>query len=377
MDGITNLVIIAFFGQVVASAIAGAFLLFRAVKTRYYYLAFMGIGLLLQATSILSPGNIGRALLNFNYPVALVFFVKEAYFKGKPRATAANVIISVVLALKALQVIETIVLDMTIPATAPVPEDKLGAYYFHVVVAFALLGIAFSWYFAQARKTLGESRRNKLPLWAIKRNQFITWSAGIFAATPALWFLFPTTPGMFESPWYYIVGSAGLTLTVLFSVLIMLAWVTPESIKRLMDPKQLSTKEILARFDLVPGMASSMKPLGTPGASTNSDTDTARTVSRRFNSPEIIRIVDYIGQYVASITGRPAAALKGLLLISIEKELGEQSVHNLTFSELRAVINNTFKAQLSQFLVSDVENTFGKINTFLGDNQANFMALIV
>jgi hypothetical protein len=365
MDTIDTFRILVYTSLCIITLVPGCNLLYRAVRTRWHVFAYMGMVLLFFAlTSMISylvdvPPWI-RALVALDYPVFLTLFVRRVYTRTVRTQRHSTIVLVAIICLKVIHGLNILLFDVAAPAREPVPEALLAPFIVHVVVTATMAAIAFAWFAVNANRAYHESLVAQAPRWVVKRNGFVRLSASIYVAVPMIWFLFPVDEAGFSSPIYFVGSVFALVVVSAFVILTFLGWITPEWFKRVLDKDYAGPDDLIARMDLSQG-------------SVGQETELAK---QPLTSGEILGIVDYIGQHIASITKRTPASMKGMLLLAIKMQLHDEALYHATFSEIATVVKGTFKDLLSRASIENPEEAVSKVLAFLARNKANLMMFV-
>ncbi len=348
----------------IISAIPACYLLYRAVRTRWHVLVYMSLTLFFFAATtffsyVVKVPDAVRAFVSLDYPVFLVWFVRHVYTRTPSSRRQSTIVFIAILSLKAVHAIGVILFGVSIPAREPVSDALLVPFCLHAATSISMVSLSFAWYAVNSYKAYHESMLRRAPRWVIKRNRFVMLSAVMYVFVPLTWLLFPIDDAGFSSPLYFIPSTVALIAVILFIILTFLGWVAPEWFKRILDKDYMRQTELANRMDVH-----------------EQDDEGIWQAAQAYTSSEIIGIVDYIGQNVATVTKRSPAAMKGLLLLAINTQLHDEAVYHASFSEIERVVKGSFKDLLTQSGVEDPEAITSKVLDFLAKNKANLMMIV-
>jgi len=342
-----------------STAISGAYLAIRACKMRNVALAFLSLGLLSFLSTLLTNGLLPtndyfwRAFAAANYSVLIVLFTKFAFYKGKKSPFKA--IFVATLSIRIVHFIEMNVLHYVCPSFVPISADRLGGYYFHLVMLTSQLVIAFGWLSFAAFKEYVASKSETVEPWVRHRYVIVGLSNAFYGIMSFAYFLIPTDGLAFASPNALAANIVIPPLIVGYGILSFLAWVMPGWFKRLLNEGKPVAK-LTESHEIFSEIAGDIK-------------------DRVIPTPELVKVIDYLGGKLAAMIKRPAGAAKGLFLMAIDKELGEFGLYTISLNNLLKVTKNSLKEVMKGIGIENAESIVAELADEIVKNQSMFLMI--
>ena len=344
----------------VLMVIPAVYLLNRTVKTRLYYMLYLALSyFLFILTYILSYASFGipdyiRGIFSYNYPISLIFFVKYAYYKQK-KSAFIFVLISTLIC-KLGHFFSLTLYGFRFPLINSLDPSLMIQYQLYLGISCLLVWIPFGWLTYASGKAFLNSRSKKLELWVKRRNLLQMIAGIIFLFIPIAYYIGPYDGSGYES-------LAGLISSILSSNLILIAafilfvcWVSPSWLKKAL----LYKNEVNVEFP----DAIEDKPI----------VKDAKKILRR---KEIMAIIDYLGAELAKYIENSQSSLKGLLMVSIASEFGDDSMYSLNLLQLEQALLGAMKVRLKILGIVDIDKIIDEIVESLIKNQSILMMIQV
>ncbi len=331
--------------QIFMLLVSGAYIFRRSYLMKngaIFFLAMsnflFGLTLILNDFSDFVPAIV-RALLNTNYSITLIIFTHLAFYRNKQH-NPSFVLLVIVIILRVIHATFIVLFDFQVPSFVPISEVLLPYYYTQVAVASAVMFLGFFFVAIAALRANFESQKDQVQPWVKIRGNIIGWSYTIFSFTSTLLFFYTTDGQAYAHPVIglplaIISGSALLGFSAITSVF----WIMPDWLKQRLNAKNKH-----------------------PALDINAIKDEIPTLMHdALNSYQIIAVVDFLGDKLSKLIHRSAAAAKGLLIISIQKEHGDVGLHTLQANAFKQIIHGSLKTILLTMSVFDVEGIVQKL----------------
>ena len=215
-------------------------------------------------------------------------------------------------------------------------------HYLHVSLDFFIRIVIFIWLATASRSAYKEFKNEDIEPW-IKTRYKLT------AIVSLLLSLYNINP--FFLPWNVSSGDPDNLLSfiifgimsfvaLIISIGFLLAWITPNWYKRYLNR--------------------GYEPLE----------------DKRYTEEEIIEIIKYLGDYLAEKTNLSAPATRGALKLAIKDEIGPfKPLNQLSYGDLKKIINNSLKKRLTDLNSQNIENIIKEILKQLIRGQSLIMML--
>ncbi len=338
---------------------SGIYLAIRAIKMRNIALAFLSLGLLsffsTLLTNVFSPPDdyFWRALAAANYSVLIVLFTKYAFYKDKK--SPFKVVFVATLSIRIVHCIEMNVLHYVSPSYLPISADRLGGYYFHLVLLTSQLVSAFGWLSWAAFKEYAASKSEAVEPWVRNRYAAIGVSHAMYAIMSFAYFLIPTDGLAFGSPDALAANVVIPPLIVGYGVLSLLAWTMPGWFKRLLNAGK-PVANLTESHEIFSDITSEIK-------------------DRVIPTPELVKVIDYLGNKLAAMIKKPPGAAKGLFLMAIDKQLGEFGLYTIHLNNLLKVTSNFLKEIIKGLGIEDADAIVAELADEIVKNQSVFLMM--
>nr|MDO8110148.1 hypothetical protein [Candidatus Sigynarchaeota archaeon] len=339
---------------------SGIYLLARAIKTRIYAVLFLTISSIFYVLDVIvtdlrvpAPTFV-RYLIMMNYPLCYVLFTKYTFYKD--RKSHFTAVLSISIALRVVHFIELNIFNETVPATSPVSLEKLGAYFFHLMILTCMHSLAMGYFINASRIANKNAKGLNFEPWIAKRNMWIGISGGIYAILPAMWYLIPIDGNGYVSPQGVAVGVTVLSIFLAQSSINLLCWVMPPFFKSFLNKGFVAPQ--------------GETPKGLP-------TDITPLMQKILTTREMMGIVDYLGRGLASKIQKTPSAAKGLLLMVFQEHQEKLGTYALVFSELKNVIATTLKSYLVRMGIKDADAITSEMQDELAKNQAMLVMMTI
>lgn len=346
-----------------AATFTGIYLIIQGIRTKLYnvfYISFGFFSFMLSVIAVDFNQNapvILRSILSTNYPLFMVLFVKEAYYKKQK--SNFKLVFAITMALKILHIVEINIFGHSIPSTEPILQGDIPSYYFHALVYYLLIAIPSLWFANAARKAYIKTKKEKTILyWATKRNLLISVNNYTFAITNLVLFFLPLDGLGYASP-YGIPQTIILMGFVLFySILTCLTWAMPQFLKDWLN-KGFEGIQPLDKEEVVKA---------TPELEEN---------DVWFTKPKIMSLINYAGGVLAPLIQTTPSAARGLLILCIRQEFGDKGMEMLNFQNIDQILSNSFKTRLEKTGEENVEEIIKKMKDELVRNQSLLLMLAI
>lgn len=352
-----NVVVNVIFG--LSTAASGTYLAVRACKMRSAALAFLSLAhfsffsTLLTNAFIPADDYFWRALAAANYSVLIVLFTKFAFYKDK--RSPFKVVFVATLSIRIVHFIEMNLLRYVCPSYVPISADRLGGYYFHLIMLTSQLVVAFGWLAVAAFKEYAAAKAEAVEPWVRNRYAVIGISHAMYAVMSFAYFLVPTDGLAFASPDALVANIIIPPIVTSYGILSFLAWTMPGWFKRLLNGG---------------------KSLAVPSQSQDISSDVPGEVKdKAFTTPELMKVIDYLGNKLAAMIKKPTGAAKGLLIMAIDKELGEFGLYTTHLSQLLKVTRNSLKELIKGVGIEDADAIVVQLSDEIVKNQSMFLMM--
>jgi hypothetical protein len=354
-----NIVVNVIFALSMTSS--GIYLAIRAYKMRSIALALLSLALLSFFSTLLTNGFLPpddyfwRALAAANYSVLIVLFTKHAFYKNKK--SPFNFVFVATLSIRIVHFIEMNLLHYVSPSYVPISAARLGGYYFHLVMLTSQLVIAFGWLSVAAFKEYAAFRSEAVEPWVRNRYVIIGISHALYAAMSFAYFIIPTDGLAFGSPDALAANIVIPPLVASYGVLSFLAWTMPGWFKRLLNAG---------------------KPVAKMTESHEIFSDVSIEIKDRvIPTPELMKVIDFLGGKLATMLKKNPGAAKGLFLMAIDKELGKFGLYTISLNNLLKVTNNSLKVILKGVGIDNADAIVAELANEIVKNQSVFLMMAV
>nr|MDO8113589.1 hypothetical protein [Candidatus Sigynarchaeota archaeon] len=310
------------------------------------FLSFLSTVIINQ---LVPPENVFvRSLAAVNYSVIIVIFTKFAFYTS--RKSNFKIMLVIVIILRAIHFTEMNLLGFVTPSYVPIPAEDLGWYYFHVLMIASQLTVALSWLSYSAFKAYTASTRERVEPWVRNRYLIVGFSNFFYIFLSFSFFLIPTDGLAYAGPNALLADAVILPVLFTYVVLSTLTWVMPDWFKKILNAGQALTtlgKDSELFHEVSPSIA-----------------------DRVITKPELMKVLDYLGNKLAIMIKKSPGAAKGLLFISIEKELGEFGLYVIKLENLLRVVNNSLKQIMKEMHIDDADKIAADLNDEILKNQS-------
>jgi hypothetical protein len=346
---------------VLSMTVSGIYLAIRAIKLKSAALAFLSLGFLSFLSTIIinelvPPSNVlARSIAAANYAILIILFTKHAFYKG--RKSPFKIVLLVTVVIRILHFIEMNLLGHVAPSNVPIPVEKLGEYYFHLIMLSSQLVISFGWLSIAAFRAFLASKNETVEPWVRSRYAIVGISNALYAILSFAFFLVPTDGLTFASPDAIAANIIIPPIVVSYGALSLLSWVMPGWFRQILNAGQPLTKysENREMFTNVP----------------------TEIQDRVITMPELMKVIDYLGDKLATMIRKAPSAAKGLWLMAIDKELGEFGLYTIRLPNLLKVTNNSLKTFLKDMGIDGAEAIVAKLAGEIIKNQSVFLMMAV
>jgi hypothetical protein len=90
-----------------------------------------------------------------------------------------------------------------------------------------------------------------------------------------------------------------------------------------------------------------------------------------------VDLVSYLGDYLAKLIGKSPSAVKGLILLSIQSELGEGVIYVMKLKQISTVINGALKRRLESMGIDKVGEIVNNLSSKMIEDQSLLMMLAI
>ncbi len=345
----------------VSMTISGFYLAIRATKLRNTAIALLSLALLsflvtTIAVELLTSENIlARSLVVANYSIIIVLFTKYAFYKNKKSPFKLVLILS--LAIRVVNIIEMNIFRYVVPSPIAILPEQLPTYYFHMTVLAIQLAIAFGWLSLAAFREYAAVKTEAVDPWVRKRYLVIGISHTFFAILSIVYYLIPTDGLGYASPDAIAANLFIPPFVVSYAVFSLLAWVMPDWFKRVLNAGKpvTSTSDIPEVFKDVP----------------------KEIKDRVIVAPELMKVIDFLGDKLSAMIKKPPGAAKGLFLMAIDRELGEVGLYAISLSNLLKVTNNSLKEILKAMGIENTDAVIAELASDIIKNQSVLLMMAV
>jgi hypothetical protein len=349
--------------------IVAIYLTFRALQARNYQVLFLACAfvarILVEFINTLEQKYMLRALLDFNDIPLILLFTKYAYHQRQKTRFPALFFVAIVL--RIVNGAMVVAFQFDIPTTRALAGLDLAEYYIYLACGATMIFIAYGWLVYSAWFAIKKSRASEsVPAWFKFRNKWIAIAYSLFVIGAFDWFLLPTDGSGLGG----ITGGSpaaimGLIIAVPAYIAIIfnaIAWITP--------------RFIISRFNKSPEIALDTKKQMLSEVSTIANLD--KSISEKIiNQRGIVDLVSYLGEYLAKIINKPPNAVKGLIFISIQSQLGADAIYAMKLNQITSVINGALKARLETIGVGNVGEIVKKLSEKMVDEQSVLMMMAI
>lgn len=354
MSAIYSIMVLVY--ALILSLVAG-YLAIRGVQTRmygvFYLVAAYCSKLIVQLIEPLEYRHVLRGIFDFNDVPFILAFTKQVYHQRQH--VHFRVMLTIVLIFRVLVGALVIAYRFDIPTSRALTGVELVMYYIYMGLGAIATWIAYGSLVSSAVKAIALKRGERAHLaWFRFRNTWIAAGFSMFLAVPFIWFLFPVDGTMFNidlipgTPW---PPAAILGLIIVFPIYSALAfnavaWLPPPFITKRFDGGKTSRNLMLREII---------------------DASSQDTVLERPDLQKILHqrgtleILNYLGDHLATQIGKQATAVKGLLLLSIISQLGNDATYIMNLNQLLLVVNNALKSKLQTLGIDNVDEVIARL----------------
>jgi hypothetical protein len=345
------------------------YLTLRSIQARNYQVLLLACAFMarifVEFINTLEQKYMLRGFFDFNDIPLVLLFTKYAYHQRQKTRFPALFIIAIVL--RIVNGVIVTVFQFDIPTTRALASLDLAVYYIYLACGVTMVCIAYGWLVYSAWSAIKKSRASEsVPAWFKFRNKWIAIAFSLFVIGAFDWFLLPTDGsgmgGIAGGSPAAIMGSIIAVPTYIAIIFNAVAWITP--------------RFIISRFNKSSKSASDTKNQMLSEISTMDNID--RAVSEKIISQRgIMDLVSYLGDYLAKIIGKPPSAVKGLIFISIQSQLGEGAIYVMKLKEITNVINGALKARLEAIGIGNVDEVVKRLSEKMVDEQSVLMMMTI
>ncbi|MHA1369036.1 MAG: hypothetical protein ACTSRA_04870 [Promethearchaeota archaeon] len=297
-----------------------------------------------------------RAIFVTLYPFFIVIFVKKSYHSE--RKSAFKWVFGSIVALKASQFVIIVIFNFHVPTITLIRPEFYFVYFVQFSVTLVLNILPFIWWVKAAIHTYRNLKYSGIPDWIKFRNQLIIFSCILYILTPLAWIFIPWDGSGYKSA-IGIVSLLYITLMTNFNSLIqILCWVIPNRFKRFLITKARKTGEYSFKMVVVPE-------------------DHSKVINNQkiLNAPQVIGIIDFLGDSIARQVQKSPSAIKGLLMLTISSSFGTKGLYTIKLAELKEIILGDFKKRISELKVPNIDEIINQTISELVENQSIIMLL--
>jgi hypothetical protein len=327
-----NVVYIVLFG------LLGTFILYRSMQRRVFNISWMGgvfatygvyyFLIFLNTIGVIS-GAFGFLLEGVFFAIMIqgVLFIKSTFFVHRAKRRFM-IFIVLVLGIGTISSTLAVLGDIRLPYNAIFDIFDVWRYFLDDVIVgllvFLIVLVASVRAYLRSGKSMSEVR------WRLKF--FSASSLGI----EMLWIL--NFIGAFLGGLAYDIFNFAQVVTM---VTLYLGWLVPG-------------RSIQHAFDLPLPSGQAIPP--------------SAAYTKAYTSHEVYLLIDHLGDKLASLINQTPGGCKGLLLLSIQAQLGEESLSKLDLRELPAVFNGSLRARLNALNAGLVDDVIHSLESYLVDN---------
>jgi hypothetical protein len=317
-----------------------------AQRTRNYVVLLLAgaflMKLLVQLIKPLEFENVLRALLDFNDIPLILLYTKLTYHQRQKGHFLA--MITTVMILRVIVGILVFAFLFDIPTTRNLAGLDLAVYYLYIACGAALTWIA-NGYIVYSAATVIMKRRDEdaLPALFKMRNQWILLGFAPFLIVPFAWFSLPTDGSAYgKGGTWSSVASIALACAIFF-------WFVLSRISHRMKLARESEKRLFKEL------------------STHEGTEITEKILNQYG---VMAVVNYLGEALSKAISRPPNAAKGLILLAIQSQLGDEAVYRIKLNQMLDVIGLTLKMRLEVMGITNVTEIVKLLSAKLVDKQA-------
>jgi hypothetical protein len=335
-----------YYGVVATVAI---YLAIRALQSRTYQSLFLAFAflmkLLVQVIKPLEFNYLLRALLDFNDVPLILLYTKFMYHQRQKDHFIFT--FSTILLLRVLVGVLAFAFQFDIPATRNLAGLDYAMYYLYITCGAIMTWAANGWLVYSAATIIMRRHDGGLvPVLFKLRNKWIMFGIAPYLFVPVFWFLLPTNGVGYSTNGTW---SSGAMITLAGALFL---WIIVSRLSR--GTKQASETE-----------ARVLKEITSLDGTPNTE-----ITEKILNQHGVMAIVNYLGDFLAISIDKPPSAAKGLILLSIQSQLGNDAVYRIKLNQILDVIHVTLKKRLDIMNILNVDETVKILSEKLVDKQA-------
>ncbi|MBN2152776.1 MAG: hypothetical protein JW839_15095 [Candidatus Lokiarchaeota archaeon] len=343
--------------------VVSVYLAARSLQTRTYHVMYLVLcymsRIIVDFTNVSMYKYLLRCVLDFNDIPLVMLFTKYTYHQHQK--TRFPILFGFAMCLRIIVGILVIVYNFDIPATRALGGIELAMYLVYLVCGASLILIGYGWLVYSAWSALKESKKSEsVPDWFKFRNKWIAIAFTLYLVGPVPWFLFPVDGsgiGSIASGSPGAILSLFLVIPAYFSFIFnAIAWITP--------------RFIITRFG---GTAvthtSTHQEILSEISTLGKNLDPALS-EKILNHRGVMDLVNFLGDYLAKLIGKPSNAVKGLILISIQSQFSDDAIYIFRLNQIMEVINGTLKARLMALNIPDVDGIVTALSEKIVNEQS-------
>ncbi|MHA1679527.1 MAG: hypothetical protein ACTSUE_00870 [Promethearchaeota archaeon] len=317
-------------------------LLIRGLKLRLYYLLLLSLTFVLFILTYvlayvveyaISTPKWVRGLFSFDYPITLIFFTRRVYYSR--RKSAFKFVLAITVMLKVVHFLFVTLFDFKFPLPSVLPANQMFHYQVYILISCIMVWLPFGWLARASYKAYRATLTGDIDSWVKKRNLLLVIASSIFIIIPAAYYIAPPDGTGYQSLGGFISATWSSSLILSSSFVWFLCWLIPDWLKKLLGERPSSTmKEEIE-------------------SATDYQDKVFPHAQKIMNNKEVLMVIDHIGNELAKTINKSPGAVKGLLIIAIDAEIGDFGMYALKLDDLVRVLKGGVRERLKILGIND------------------------